>query len=101
MRHRFMTPHYVQRRRETRVRAKHQEGNTVMKTIAKLAIGAAMVCGAAVAATAPAQAGVHVGIGIGVPAIGVGVGAPCGPYDCGYPGYYAPGYIGVGVGGWG
>ncbi|HEX5280581.1 MAG TPA: hypothetical protein VFW28_10935 [Micropepsaceae bacterium] len=90
-----------------------------MRTIAKLAIGAAMACGAAVAATAPAAAQVSFGIGVG-PAYPYA--APVAPaYSCydaygnylysypyctAYPAYVAPPvvapYFGIGIGGgWG
>ena len=49
-----------------------------MKTIAKLALGALMLAGAATTVSEPAAAGVSVGIGIGIP----------GPAY--YPGYYGP-----------
>ncbi len=63
-----------------------------MKTMAKLAIGALMTCGLAVAAAAPAEAGVHVGIGIGLPIVGPAYGS-C--YGYGDPYYYCgPGYVG-------
>jgi len=84
----------------------------VMRTIAKLAIGAAMACGAAVAATAPAAAQVGFGIGVAPPYV-----APAPvcydaygnyiysyPYCTAYPDYYvappviAP-YFGFGIGG--
>ena len=65
-----------------------------MKKLAKIALAATLLGGAAVAAAEPAQAGVHFGIGIGVPGPG-----PyywhhdwCyyHPYRCGYgaPAYY-------------
>jgi len=59
-----------------------------MKTIAKAALGAVMLAGAAtVATTVPASAGVHIGIGIGIP-------GPYGPPPPApvYEGYYGPGY---------
>lgn len=75
-----------------------------MKTISKLAIGAVLACGVAVAATAPAEAGVRIGIGLPV----VAPVAPVYPAACynyyGQPYYcgYGPGYVGVGFGGyWG
>lgn len=86
-----------------------------MKTMAKVAIGALMACGVAVAAVGPADAGVRLGIGIGVPYgpayYGPGY-ATCydaygNPYYCGYPGYYGPAFVGGywgggwGHGGWG
>jgi len=88
-------------------KASNQERDTIMKTIAKIAAGALMTCGLAVAAAAPANAGVHVGVGIGLP-IGpayVGpayYGAPCYAYGyrCGYPAYYGPGYVGAAWGGY-
>ena len=87
-----------------------------MRTIAKLAIGAAMACGAAVAATAPAAAQVSFGIGVG-PAYPYAVPAySCydayGNYIYSYPyctAYAAPvyappvvePYFGIGIGGFG
>jgi hypothetical protein len=78
-----------------------------MKTMTKIAAGALVACGLAVAAAAPADAGVRVGIGFGLPIVApVAVAAaPCydaygQPYSCGYPGYYAPGVV-VGFGGHG
>lgn len=83
-----------------------------MRTIAKLAIGAAMACGAAVAATAPAAAQVSFGIGVG-PAYPYAAPYPScydaygnylySPYCTAYPGYYYGGpvvepYFGVGLG---
>jgi hypothetical protein len=75
-----------------------------MKTISKLAIGAVLACGVAVAATAPAEAGVRIGFGVGVPVVAQAYPATCynyygQPYYCGY----GPGYVGVGFGGgyWG
>ena len=56
-----------------------------MRRFGKIALGALMLGGAAVAAAAPANAArVAVGIGIGVPAYGYG-------YGYGYP-YYGYGY---------
>jgi hypothetical protein len=69
-----------------------------MKTIGKLALGAALAGGLALAAAAPADAGVHVGIGIGIPVGGgYGGGNWCyyHPNRCGGP---APA-VGVYVGG--
>ena len=70
-----------------------------MKNFVKLAVGAAMLGGLAVAAAAPADAGVSVGVGIGVP--GPAYGHPHGawcyhhPHRCGYrAGYVGPGYVG-------
>jgi len=68
-----------------------------MKTMAKVAIGALMACGVAVAA--PADAGVRIGVGIGLPVGPAYYGPPpCyaygNPYYCGYPAYYGPGYVG-------
>jgi hypothetical protein len=75
-----------------------------MKTLAKLAMGAALAGGLAVAAAAPAEAGVHIGIGIGIP--GPGPFYPdrgwCyyHPGACGYyGGYYHPYYDGYFVAG--
>jgi hypothetical protein len=81
-----------------------------MRTIAKLAIGAAMACGAAVAVAAPAAAQVSFGVGVGVPgAYGYVAPAPVVPaYSCydaygnyiySYPyctAYAAPYYYGYG-----
>jgi hypothetical protein len=68
-----------------------------MKHLGKLAIGAAMLAGTALATTAPANAGVsvHVGIGVPVPAPYVAV-PPCayGPGACGYYNYGEPVFIG-------
>jgi hypothetical protein len=75
-----------------------------MKTLIKLAAGAAMLGGLALAA-APADAGVSVGVGIGVPGPHPHNWCYYHPRRCGYgPGYYRPGYgpgpaIGVYVGG--
>jgi len=49
-----------------------------VNTLSKIAAGALALGGVALAA--PANAGVVVGIGVGVPG--------CGPFACGYPGYY-------------
>lgn len=75
-----------------------------MKTLAKLALGAAMVAGAATMVAVPADAAVSFGIGIGVP--GPYYGRPyypyrprysCDPYsrwyDPYYCGAYAPAYV--------
>jgi hypothetical protein len=100
-----------------------EQRRPVMKTFAKLALGALMVAGATAATTAaittPAEARVSVGIGIGVPGYYGGYYGPrydygCyryGYYDCAYPypAYYDPypyygGYYGPSVyfgGGWG
>ena len=43
-----------------------------MKTIAKIAVSAAMLAGAALATTAPASAGVSVGVSVGAPGVVVG-----------------------------
>jgi hypothetical protein len=61
-----------------------------MNRFAKLALGAAMMAGAALDTTVatPANAGVSVGIGIGVPGPYV---APVNPYPCWGYNYYAPG----------
>ncbi len=89
-----------------------------MKTVAKLAAGAVIACGMAVAAAAPADAGVQVGVGFGFPVAPAypayyGPAYPCNspyadPYYCDYPAYYgyydpddyyAPGFIGFSFGG--
>src|ERR1700688_2797061 len=74
-----------------------------MKTIAKLAAGALVACGATLAGAAPANAGVRIGVGIGVPVVPAYGASPCyaydNPYDCGYPAYYGPGYVGAYWGG--
>ena len=78
-----------------------------MKTMTKIAAGALVACGLAVAATAPADAGVRIGIGFGLPIVAAAVEpATCfdaygQPYYCGYPGYYAPAVVGIGFGGHG
>jgi hypothetical protein len=93
----------------------------VMRKIMKIAIGAAMACGAAVAVAAPAAAQVSFGVGVG-PAYGYGYPAPVVPaYSCydgygnylySYPyctAYAAPvyggpvvePYFGIGIGGYG
>lgn len=70
-----------------------------MKTIAKIAVSAAMLAGAALATTAPASAGVSVGVSVGAPGVVVGVGNPCyrpfrfRPAYCGYPVYGQPLYV--------
>lgn len=77
-----------------------------MKTLVKLALGVAMMAGAAVGAAVPAQAGVAIGIGIGGP--GPGPYWHHGwcyyhPYRCGHyggPGVYPEGYFVVGRGYW-
>jgi hypothetical protein len=110
-------PIFDNRRRSTRKagcagrKSRKEKGVTIMKTFAKLAMGAVLAGGLAVAAAAPADAGVHVGIGVGVPGYApypayyggyYGCGPYADPYYCGYPGYYAPGYVGFGWGGgWG
>jgi hypothetical protein len=72
-----------------------------MKTITKIAAGAAVACGLAMAVAAPADAGVRIGIGVPVPVVAAAPApATCydyygRPYYCGYPGYYAPGFVGV------
>src|SRR5215469_13344971 len=82
-----------------RTRANQEE--TKMKTITKIAAGALVACGLAVAAAAPANAAdVRFGIGFAAPAPR----ATCydyygRPYYCGYRNYYAPGYFGVTFGG--
>ncbi len=79
-----------------------------MKTMTKIAAGALVACGLAVAAAAPADAGVRVGIGFGLPIVAPAPVAPATcfdaygqPYYCGYPGYYAPAVVGIGFGGHG
>ena len=86
--------------------AVEEEGEAIMRTMAKLAIAAAMAGGLAVAAAAPAEA--HVSIGIGVPGPYHGPGYYGGyygntcydaygqPYYCGYPAYYGGPYVGFG-----
>ena len=79
--------------------APNMERISIMKTMAKVAIGTLMACGVAVAAAAPADAGVRIGVGIGVPIGPAYYGAPPSyaygnPYYCGYPAYYGPGYVG-------
>jgi hypothetical protein len=74
-----------------------------MKTITKIAAGALLAAGLAVAATAPADAGVRIGFGFPVVA-GPAEPATCydaygQPYYCGYRGNYAPGYVTFGFGG--
>src|SRR5579864_8002364 len=93
----------------------------IMKKITKIAVGAAMACGAAVAVAAPAAAQVSFGVGVG-PGYGYVAPAPVVPaYSC-YDAYgnyiysypyctayaapvYAPPvvepYFGIGIGGWG
>lgn len=74
-----------------------------MKTIAKIALAAAMLAGAGLTMTAPAAAGVAVGVTVGTPGVVVGVGNPClkpfrfRPAYCGYPVYGQPLFI---DGGW-
>jgi hypothetical protein len=102
------SPFSILSTRRKRVRGsgcQNPEGDLIMKTVAKLAVGALMAAGVAVAASAPAEAGVHVGIGVGVPVGGYYgpnycYGPYADPYYCGYPGYYGPGYVGFGWG-WG
>ncbi|HEY3777823.1 MAG TPA: hypothetical protein VGL35_07170 [Rhizomicrobium sp.] len=68
-----------------------------MKHLGKLAIGAAMLAGTAIATTAPATAGVSVHVGIGVPVPAPYVAAPpCayGPASCGYYSYSEPVFVG-------
>jgi len=72
-----------------------------MKTMTKIAAGALVACGLAVAAAAPADAGVR--IGIGFPIVAPVAPATCydaygQPYYCGYPGYYGYAPVGVGIG---
>src|SRR6185437_7656732 len=61
-------------RQQERVRAPSQRKG-VMRKITKIAIGAAMACGAAVAVAAPAAAQVSFGVGVG-PAYGYGYAPP-------------------------
>ena len=69
-----------------------------MKTIAKFAVSAAMLAGAALATTAPASAGVRVGVTVGAPGVVVAAG-PCAkpfrfrPAYCGYPVYGRPLFV--------
>jgi hypothetical protein len=101
----------TRRKRACEKGSKNPEGDLNMRTITKLAVGALMASGVALAAAAPAEAGVHVGIGVGVPVGpayyggGYGPNYCYGPYAdpgyCGYPGYWGPGYVGFGWGGWG
>ena len=79
-----------------------------MKTMTKIAAGALVACGLAVAAAAPADAGVRVGIGFGVPIVAPEPVAPATcfdaygqPYYCGGYGYYGPAVVGIGFGGHG
>jgi hypothetical protein len=68
-----------------------------MKTIAKIALAAAMLAGAGLTTTVPASAGVEVGVTVGAP--GVVVGNPCvrpfrfRPAYCGYPVYGQPLFV--------
>jgi hypothetical protein len=76
-----------------------------MNRLAKLAIGAVLAGGVAVAAAEPAAAGISVGIGIGVPGgyYGGRPGRWCywHPGACrGYGGVYAPGTYWAGHGYW-
>lgn len=70
-----------------------------MKTLSKLAIGAAMLASAATAFAVPASAGVRVGVTVGVPGIAVRVGDACmrpfrfRPAYCGYPVYGRPLFV--------
>lgn len=66
-----------------------------MKHFGKLALGAVMMAGTAIATTPPANAGVTVGIGVGVPAP-VYAAPPCayGPGYCGYYSYNYPVFVG-------
>jgi len=80
------------------------EEEQIMKTMTKIAAGALLAAGLAVAATAPADAGVRIGIGLPIVA-GPVAPATCfdaygNAYYCGYP-YYTPGYVGIGFGGYG
>ena len=86
-----------------------ESGGSIMKTLAKVAIGVMIACGVAAAAAAPADAAVRIGVGIGVPGfVGPAYGPPScyayGPYYCGYPAYYGPAFVSGywgGHGGWG
>jgi hypothetical protein len=61
----------------------------VMKVIGKLALGAVMMGGVAVAAASPASAAVSIGIGIPGPVYAHPYYGGCyDPYHCGYPAYY-------------
>ncbi|HEY3778983.1 MAG TPA: hypothetical protein VGL35_13095 [Rhizomicrobium sp.] len=70
-----------------------------MRTLSKIAVGAAMLASAAVGLTVPANAGVTVGVTIGAPVVGVRVGNPCvrpwrfRPSYCGYPVYEQPLFV--------
>ena len=72
-----------------------------MKRFGKLALGALMLGGAALAAATPAAARVSIGIGIGVPGFGGYYDNPCAypryryyhPGACGYPVYSEPVFI--------
>jgi hypothetical protein len=72
-----------------------------MKTITKIAAGALVACGVAVAAAAPANAAdVRFGFGFGAPVRTTCYDYYGRPYYCGYHrDYYAPGYFGVTFGG--
>jgi uncharacterized membrane protein len=94
-----------------------------MRNITKLAIGAVLACGAAIATAAPAAAQVSFGIGVGAPVVPVAPAYPAyscydayGNYVYSYPyctaySYPAPVYggpivepyfgVGLGFGGWG
>jgi hypothetical protein len=69
-----------------------------MKSLSKIAVGAAMLAASALGCAAPASAGVAVGVTVGVPGVAVGVG-PCyrpfrfRPAYCGYPVYGAPLFV--------
>lgn len=73
-----------------------------MNRIVKIALGAAMIGGAALSATAPANAAI-VGVSIGVPGVAVGYGAPNACYRplqwrpayCFAPAYAEPVYYGA------
>jgi hypothetical protein len=74
--------------------APNLERSSIMKTMAKVAIGALMACGVAVATAAPADAGVRIGVGIGLP-IGPAYYGPPPCYAYGGPcGYYGPRFVG-------
>ena len=74
-----------------------------MKTITKLAFGAAMLVSAAATTAAPANAGVSIGLSVGVPGVGIAYANPCyrpywyRPAYCGYQVYGQPIFV---DGGW-
>lgn len=72
-----------------------------MKRFAKIALGAALMVGAATAIASPASAGVFVGVGAPVP---YGPAPVCNPYSPYYSPYYCgygPAYVGGPVVGFG